>query len=220
MASRQGKTTNTLEDYVETKLNEERKSQWGEMRAQIVSWDPVTQKATVQPLYKPKFNGSPVDMPQLEEVPIRFQRAGPMAITFPVKPGMELSIRPQMRSTENDTKDGDRTASDDRSFSLSDMEGRFDGGTTSDNPIKNFDNENANLRFDEDGNFGIKGNEEGKVKIATKEGELMKLLADALELIANDQLQINHGSSAGSGHAMQNKTAILDIVTKMRGSTL
>ncbi len=42
----------------------------------IVSFNAPAQTATIQPLYKPKFNGQPVDMPELLEVPVRFIRAG------------------------------------------------------------------------------------------------------------------------------------------------
>lgn len=215
-----GKQTNWPDDVEGRRAIDERNSQWGEIPGEIVSFNGATQTATIKPLFKPKFNGKPVNMPELLEVPVRFERAGNGALTYPVKPGDKVALRPQMRSSENYHTEGDGAASDARSFNLSDMEAHLAGGESLKDPIPNFDGSNVHMRFDKDGNFGIKGNEEGKFKIEGKEGNLYDLIATFMELVAADALQINYGSSAGSGHALQNKAQLLEIAAKVRGMAL
>ena len=41
-----------------------------------------------------------------------------------------------------------------------------------------------------------------------------------MELVASDQLQINYGSSAGSGHQLQNRAALMEIAGKIRAMAL
>lgn len=135
---RVGKTTNSPDDVVGNALTDERKSMWGEIPGRIVSFDSATQTATIQPLYKPRFNGKPIDMPELLEVPVRFMRAGGYTITTPVSAGDLVTLRPQMRSSENYLAEDDGTASDDRSFNISDMEAHLDGGESLNQPIGGF----------------------------------------------------------------------------------
>lgn len=220
MVSRQGKTTNWEDDIFGSKALAERQSMWGEIKGKIVSFDPEKQTATIQPLYKPTFNGKQINMPQLLEVPVRFQRAGKGAITFPIQAGDDVTLRPQMRSTENYHTDGEGAAPDSRSFNLSDMEAYLDGGASLNNPIPNFDAENAHVRFDPDGSFGIKGSSDGKIRIDGAEGNIYDLLATVVELLAADTLKINYGSSAGSGHELQHKAQYAEIAAKLRAMAL
>lgn len=220
MSGYSGKHTNWPDDVEGRRAIEERNSQWGEIPGRIVAFNSTTQTATIQPLFKPKFNGRPVDMPELLEVPVRFERAGGGAMTYPIAPGDKVTLRPQMRSTENYHVDNDGSASDGRSFNLSDMEAHLAGGESLKEPIPNFDASNTHLRFDPEGNFGIKGSADGKFKIEGKEGNLYDLIATFMELVAADQLQINYGSSAGSGHQLQNKAQLLEIAAKVRGMAL
>lgn len=214
----QGKTTNTADDAFGAKSLDERQAIWGEIPGRIVSMDPVKQTATIQPLYKPKFNGVPVDMPQLLEVPVRFTRAGNAAMTFPVKSGDFVTLRPQMRSSENYHTDGDGSASDARSFSPSDYEAFLDGGESLTNPIPNFDPENVHLRADADGTFGIKLTPSGQVEIKTSQGEMVDLLAriaeltgDGFELLSTEPELIHTSEYAAIGVELH------DIATKLRG---
>lgn len=218
---RQGKTTNWADDVVGTAILQERQSMWGEINGEIVAFDASKQTATIKPLYTPVFNGKKTPMPNLLEVPVRFQRAGGgSAVTFPIKAGDKVALRPKMRSNENYYTGGDDTASDQRSFNLSDMEAYLDGGDSLANPIKNFDPENTNMRFDADGKFGLKGSPDGKVSIDGSEGNLCELIGTFMELVATDQLSIAYGSSAGSGHQLQNRAALLEIANKVKAMTL
>ena len=196
-----GKRTNTFDDVVGTSQNEERLSQWGEIDGEIVSFNSTDQTATVRPLYKPKFNGVALDMPNLEAVPVRFQRTGNGALTFPVPNGTKVKLRPKMRSSENYLLDGDGEASDARSFGLSDMEAHLDGGESLQDPLQNFDTANTHLRTDPAGQYGIKGNDQGKFDIVGAEGSYYDMLANAMELDASGFTKL--GTEPGLVHASE-----------------
>lgn len=182
MAGYTGKTTNLQRDVTLQQTQAERLDQWGEIEGEIKSFDPTTQTATIQPLYKPRHNGKPVDMPELLEVPVRFQRGGNGGMTFPVGAGDKVTLRPKMRSSEEYHTSGGGEASDARSFNLSDMEAHLDGGESLQDPIKGFDNANVHVRFDQDGNFGIRGSKDGKIKIEGSQGNIYALIAQAVDL--------------------------------------
>lgn len=211
-----GKTTNQDRDVVGAVAQSERESVWGEMPGRVVSVSADGRTVTVQPLYKPKFNGVPTDMPVLQEVPLRQALMGGVGVTVPVKPGQNVTLRPQMRSMDNYHVDGDGSASDSRSFSLSDMEAHIAGGESLKDVIPNLDSENVHVRANADGSKGMKLSPEGKVEFQGPEGNLLDLIADFMELVANDKLQINYGSSAGTNHAMANKAAMLALAAKVR----
>lgn len=215
-----GKTTNQDRDGIGQQAQSEREAMWGEIEGEIKSFDPATQTATIQPLYKPRFNGEAVEMPELLEVPVRFARGGYGAMTFPVQPGDKVTLRPKMRSSEKYHDEDDGEASDARSFNLSDMEAHLDGGESLTDPIPNFDNANAHMRFSPDGEYGIRGSKDGKVKIEGSEGNIYDLLATVVELLSTDTLKINYGSSMGSGHELEHKAQYADIAAKLRAMQL
>lgn len=215
-----GKTTNAGRETTAAQAQAERESQWGEITGTIVSFDPATQTASVQPDYKPRHNGEPVDMPQLDEVPVRFTRAGGFIITTPVKAGDKVTLRPQMRSSEEFHTGGDYTpVGDTRTFSLSDMEAFLDGGEALTDPIPGFNSSNMEIRT-ADGSFKIEMSEDGKFRIVGSEGNWFDLLTQVVELLASDTLQINYGSSAGSGHALEKQAQYAEIAGKLRSMAL
>ena len=214
-----GKVTNQSRDVVGSRAQSEVSAIWGEMPGEVVSFDDKAQTITVQPLYKPKFDGEAVDMPQLYEVPVRFQRVGGFVITTPIKPGDKVTLRPQMRSSENYHGGDDYEASDARTFSLADYEAFLDGGETLTDPIPNFNSENMEIRS-ADGKFAIEMSEDGKFRMRGAEGNWFDLLASLAELLAADTLQIKHGSSIGSGHALQFQAQYAEIAGKLRGMAL
>jgi hypothetical protein len=56
----------------------------------VMSFDPVTQTASVQPAIKKKFRGSEVrDAQPCVNVPVQFPAGGPLILTFPIKEGDE-----------------------------------------------------------------------------------------------------------------------------------
>lgn len=177
-----GKTTNWPRDVVGTQTQAERLDQWGEIDGKIVSFDAAKQTATIQPLYKPRHNGTPIDMPELLEVPVRFARAGKGALTYPVAAGDLVTLRPKMRSSENYHTQGSGEASDARSFNLSDMEAHLDGGESLQDPIPNFDANNTHMRFNESGSYGVRGSQDGKIAIEGNQGNIYQLIRDAVDL--------------------------------------
>lgn len=220
MTGKLGKTTSFQDDIIGAKTLDERNAQWGEIPGKIVSFDPAAQTATVQPLYKPKFNGTPVDMPELLEVPVRFQRAGGGAITFPVGAGDKVTLRPQMRSSENYLTDDDGSASDGRSFNLSDMEAFLDGGETLGEAMPNFDSANMHLRTNPDGSFGIKGSSDGKFRIDGSEGNVYDLNTSGLELAAEGFTLLGTEGLDHSPRYAEIGDELYEIVGKLRAMQL
>lgn len=216
-----GKTTNDWQDTMGSSQDEDRLSQWGTIPGKIKSFDPETQTATIQPLYKPKHDGKAIDMPELLEVPVRFPRAGGGGLTHPVKEGDYVELRPGMRDGEKYHTDGDGEAQDSRSFSLADMEAYVIGGEPNKEPMKNFDGDNHHMRFDEDGNYGIKGSPGGKFAMLGSEGNAYTLLCDVAKK-AGDGFTLL-GTEPGLVHASeyaQLGQELLEIESKLRGMAL
>lgn len=159
-------------------------------------------------------------MPDLVEVPFDIQRTGSAGLTMPIPAGTRVIIYPTMRSMENYDADDDGAPSDRRMFNLSDMRARIDGGDSLSSPLPNVDPDNTHLRFDPDGNFGIKGSPDGKFRIEGAEGNLYDIIATFMEMVASDTLQINYGSSAGTGHALKNRAALMELAAKVRAMAL
>lgn len=213
-----GKVTNQSRDVVGSRAQSEVSAIWGEMPGEVVSFDDKAQTITVQPLYKPKFDGESVDMPQLYEVPVRFQRVGGFVITTPIKPGDKVTLRPQMRSSENYHGGEDYEASDARTFSLADYEAFLDGGEALTDPIPNFNSENMEIRS-ADGKFAIEMSEDGKFRIRGAEGNIYDLLAQVVELLGAETTTVSGGSSKGIW-PLTHQAQFAEIAGKLRGMAL
>lgn len=214
-----GKATNRDRDVIGSQARQSTEDQWGEMVGEVVSFDPKTQTAKIKPLYKKRLGGEPKQIPDLEEVPVRFQRQGGFVITTPVKPGNKVTLRPQMRNSEDYHVKGDYTAPDSRAASLSDYEAFLDGGESLQQPISNFNNTNMELRS-EDGKYKFEMSEDGQFRLQGKEDNWFALLREIAELLASDTLVINYGSSAGSGHQLEHKDDYAVIRDKLKGMEL
>lgn len=215
-----GKTTNLDPDLIDAIAQELREDMWGDMAGEVVSFDPETQTAKVKPLYKKRLDGEARQLPDLEEVPVRFPRLGGFAFTSPVKPGDRVRLSPQMRNTENfHEDDGEFEAADYRTFSLSDMEAFLDGGEGISRPIPNFNNTNAEWRS-EDGQFAFEFSEDGKFRLRGATANWFSLLREIAELLASDTLAIKRGSSIGSGHELEHKAKYAEIAGKLAGMEL
>lgn len=176
-----GKTTNWYEDDVGKRAQATVDEMWGPIPGEVVSYDAATQTATVKPLYKPLHNGEPVDMPELYEVPVEQPRTSAMAIHMPIKPGTKVMLNPSMRSREKYDDENDGAPSDGRAFHLADMRATIAGGDSLSEPMQNVDAENAHIRFNAAGTFGIKGSEDGKFEITGAQGNVYELIGDAVE---------------------------------------
>lgn len=178
-----GKQTNDWQDTVGSKAQNERENMWGPITGTVVSFDPSNQTATIQPDYKPIHDGEKVTMPQLFEVPVDMHRVKSGAITFPVEAGTKVMLNPSMRSMENYDAEEDGSPSDMRSFHLADMRATIIGGDSVSKPLENYDAENAHFRFDEQGQYGIRGSKEGKFKIEGSQGNIYQLYNNAVDQI-------------------------------------
>lgn len=175
-----GKVTNWGREIVGSQAQAEREAQWGEIPGEIVDFDAAKQTATIKPLYKPKHNGKVVDMPNLLEVPVRFPRVGGFMMTCRVKPGDKVTLRPQMRSSENYHDSGDGSASDSRSFSLADYEAFLDGGESLQSPIEDFNADEMELRSDDGKTLVQLGDDRmrctfGKLRMVLKDNKFVQL---------------------------------------------
>lgn len=229
-----GKTAKNDSETIGVHSYSEVESKWHDMPAEIVSFDAEKQTATVQPLFKPKIAGQFVEMPQLEEVPVRFDRAGFGGLTFPIQVGDKVVLRPQVRNSEKYHMEGTYEAGDARYNHLSDMEAYLAGGESLQEPIESFDNANTHLRFSEDGSFGLKGNNDGDVELTSENctinntsdyqintnkmaftgnsGEILDILAEALEKLSTD---IDTG-----GDTMGFASTYASLATKVRSMQL
>lgn len=147
---RRGKTTNWSREITASQAQAEREAMLGEIPGKIVDFDAATQTATIQPLYRPLVNGEHIDMPELQEVPVRFPRIGGFVITSRVKPDDLVTLRPQMRSSEKYHDENKHEApADTRSMALSDMEAFLDGGESLQNPIDDVSTDELELRTED-----------------------------------------------------------------------
>lgn len=200
-----GKLTNSEREVSSARIGSEMANSWGEMTGKIVSFDPFSQTATIQPDYEPVHNGKQVKMPELLEVPVRFQRVGGFIVTAPVKAGDKVVLRPKMRSSEGFHGGGSDTSNGDfRVNSLSDMEAFLDGGEPLSNPISSFNAENFEIRS-EDGSFKIEMSQDGKFKIQGPEGNLIDLLTEVTEKLGTESLQ-HSGSYSSIGAKLRSMT--------------
>jgi len=199
-----GKTTTRRGEAEAHQNASDRESMFGEMPGEIIEFDPATQKAMIQPLYKPRHsdgNGGfiEVDLPVLEEVPVRFDRCLRGRLTYMLEPGDRVQLRPQMRATELFHLEDNHVATDVRSYSLSDLEAYMDGGEPLLNPIQNFDDQHVHLGFDgEDGLFGLRGRINGTMRVDLAPGELLDILAQIAEAAAANTTIVTSGSSVGT----------------------
>lgn len=215
-----GKQTNWHPDVWGQQSQQNREAQWGPIPGEVVSYDPNTQTGTIKPLYKPVHNGKAIEMPELYEVPFDIPRSANAGLTFPIPKGTKVILYPTMRTQEKYDTENDGQPVDTRSFHLSDMRARLDGGDSLTDPLKNVDPDNTHLRFDPEGKYGLKGSPDGKVRLDGNQGNIYELLAEVVELLGQDTLVINYGSSAGSGHQLQYKDKYAEIAAKLRAMAL
>ena len=193
-----GKTTTDLLDIVSLRAKSEVQAQFGEMPGMIVSFDPVRQTAYIKPLYRPTIRGERVELPMLDDVPVRFQRVNTHAFTIPIRPRDIVTLRPIFRSTDKYHSGGNfEHPLDNRYNSLSDMEAHIDGVYSLVDPIKNFLNDVVHIRTTEDGSYGARLSEQGKFALDGNSGNLLDLLVAGLETIELALNTLNNAHSPG-----------------------
>ena len=179
-----GKTTTDLLDIMSLRARSEVQSQFGEMPGMIVSYDPARQTAYIKPLYYPTIRGVRVELPMLDDVPVRFPRVNTHAFTLPIRPRDIVTLRPIFRSTDVYHSGGDfEHPLDNRFNALSDMEAHVDGVYSLVDPIENFNNDHVHIRTTKDGSYGARLSEEGTFALDGNSGNWIDLVVAALESI-------------------------------------
>lgn len=215
-----GASSKVDDSYIHTVVDEAIAAMVGEMPGRIVSFNPVAQSASVQPLYRPIHDGVRVDAPVLLEVPVRFPRVGGFVITAPVNIGDLVTLRAQMRSGEQYHTGGEHEAINDfRRASMSDMEAFIDGGEPLTSPVQNFNDQNLEIRS-ESGDYRIEMTPSGRFKINGAQGDIVDILTQVVELLAADGLNITTGSSAGNNHALENQSQYATLAAKLRAMVI
>ena len=191
---------------------------WGDTPGEVVSYDAGAGTVDVQPLYRPLHNGEPVTLPVLDGVPLAFPRTDTGALTFPVGAGARVRLSPYHRDADAYHAGQDYVAASLRVFSLSDMVAYVIGGPPLSDPLGGVRNDRTHLRTDPEGRYGYQGAADGTFAMPGARGDVIALLAEFMELVADDGLAITSGSSAGTGtHGLQNAGQLRAIADKVRG---
>ena len=216
-----GKYTNDPRDITGQQAQSAIDNQWGPIPGEIVSYDPATGTATVKPLYKPRHNGEPVEMPELYEVPVDQPRTASAGLTMPIPAGTKVMLTPQMRAFDDYEEGGDAEPFDARAFHISNMRASLAGGDSLSSPLPNADPDNTHLRFDPDGLYGLKGSPDGKMKLEGSQGDVYALLTEVADLAKEGfeylsaEPQLVHTGEYASIASQLNA-----IVTKLEGMQL
>jgi hypothetical protein len=178
-----------LDDAIAQFAQAERESIYTALPGQIVSFDPATQRATVQPLYKAKFNGVPTDMPELIEVPVVMPRGGGFAFTFPIKPGDGVQLMFQSRNSDLWYQEGgEQEGFSARMHDLSDAVA-IPGLEPGPRALSDYNADSFELRS-EDGATKIEITDDGKIAFESQGEELVRILD---EFMAVMQTHTNDG---------------------------
>lgn len=155
------------------------------MPAVIETYDPVTQKASLQPLVQRTFEDGTVQRwPVVNNVPIQFPRGGGFAMTFPIKPGDKALLVFSDRSLDEWLSSGaeiepkdPRKHDESDAFAIPGIHSFAPGDpVASALPNKvSFGAENGSIQFQ----FG-----QGNVAIGNKAVELLDVIIQALEQLA------------------------------------
>ena len=170
----------------------------------VVSYDPATQTATVQPLYKAKFNGEPMQMPELLSVPVVMPRGGGYAISFPIKPGDGVQLMFQSRNSDLwYNEGGEQEGFTARMHDLSDAVA-MPGLEPSPRALSDYNADSFELRS-EDGTTKIEITDDGKIAFESDGEELVNILD---EFMAVMQSHTNEGlahDQAGAVAALRSR---------------
>lgn len=200
------------EDVVAQKTEEERGDIWTSLPGRIKSFDPATQTATVEVMYKPRHNGEAKPMPELVEVPVVFPRGGGGAVTFPVKAGDGVQVQFQARDMSNWYGKGDaHEAPSARMHDLSDAVA-IPGLEPSTRKLANFNNEHIQLRSEDGTNAFSFDPASGKFKMTGSGGE------EDLFIILKEFMQVmQFHTNAGMPHDQAGEVgALIARLNKMR----
>lgn len=185
----------------------------------IVSFDPVSNKASVQPALNKKFDTGEMPMPILENVPIIFPSSGNFSMTFPINVGDYVLLIFSERSIDLwKSVGGQVTPNDPRKFSLSDAIAipglmPLTENSTNDNQdfvIKFADSE---VRISQNGDIQIKTS--NKIAIGNEVVELLQQISDTLAGIANITITVPPGTEPPTPFPINNIATFIGIQSQI-----
>jgi hypothetical protein len=173
------------EEVVALKAQEERADIYTALPGKIVSFDPASQTATVKPLYKPRHNGQPVEMPELLEVPVVMQRGGGFVFTHPIKAGDGVLLQFQARDMSKWYSTGEASeAASARMHDLSDAVA-IPGLEPAPRKLAAYNPTNFEIRS-EDGQTKIEISPDGKFRFASSSGESLLTILEEFMTVMMD----------------------------------
>lgn len=208
-----------LEEVIKTAIAAALKDTHTALPAQIVSFDPATQTASVQPAIKRVFtDGDTLPLPVIDGVRVGFQRVGSFAVTFPLSKGNEGLLIFAERSIDNWRKTGNVSEPNDaRMHDLSDA--IFLPMCYSDpNNIASFSATDISIRT-LDGTGKIEIAPDGRIELERSGNKVLQTISDALGYLGAATVTISSGSSAGTWDVDQQSDftalkAVIDAVKK------
>jgi hypothetical protein len=178
---------------------------------EVVSYDPKTQTAVVQPRLSTIVGGETVRAPELQSVPVMYPRAGGLVLHKPLKKGDEVELRFSQRSLDQSADDGsDQPGNRGRMHHISDAV----ASPSSYSKGKQL----ANLPADrmhfgsEDGKSGFQVKEDGSFDLVRNGDSLWKVIED-LASAFRDHMN-NNTPNDKKAEAQQ----ILDRVAKIKAT--
>lgn len=200
-----------LDDAMAQFAQTEREAIYTALPGRVVSFDPATQRATVKPLYKAKFNGEAVEMPELVEVPVVMPRGGGFAFTFPIAAGDGVQLMFQSRNSDLwYNEGGEQEGFTARMHDLSDAVA-MPGLEPSPRALSDYNADSFELRS-EDGTTKIEITDDGKIAFESDGEELVNILD---EFMAVMQSHTNEGlahDQAGTVAALRSRLNALKRV--------
>lgn len=180
----------------------------------VKSVDYAKNEVELEVLWKPRMAGKEVDFPNLLEVPIQSSRGGGFAVTVPVKAGDYGVAKFGQRDLDAWYQSGEAQPANTQRFN-SYSDAIFEPGLHPQNKaMANYDGDNVFIGTDDHKN-GLRVTPSGTVAIEGAGESLMAILSELLDALSQDQLQINHGSSSGSGHQLQLRAKYAELLGRL-----
>lgn len=180
-----------IDDAIAEAIDADRREIYTALPGRIVSFDPSTQRATVELMHRPLFNGEPAAMPNLIEVPVVMPRGGGFAFTFPIRAGDGVQVMFQSRDMETYYEQG--TAAPAATLRMHDLSDAVavPGLEPAPRALGSFNPSSIEIRS-EDGQTKIEITSAGKIALESGGEELVQIVDDFMAVVET------HTHSGGS----------------------
>lgn len=201
-------TRGDIVQAVQEVIDAERREIYTALPGRVKAFDPATQRATIEVLHKPRFNGRPVDMPDLVEVPVVMPRGGGFAFTFPLKAGDGVQVMFQSRDMSEFYERGEREqAFTLRTADLSDAVA-IPGLEPAPRVLGSYNPDSFELRS-EDGETKIEITADGKIALESAGEELVSILDEFMAVMETHTNEGLEHDQAGAVAALRARLAAL-----------